>query len=96
MFEIQEDPTNQPEEAAPLPRKAVWKVSASVDEVKEKPELHRQFCRPYISRTGLIMPNMVVAEFDEDKLEEARTLYYDLLINKMWARCNWFNQGKKK
>lgn len=96
MCEILDEQTSVEEYQPPPPRKALWKVSAVEDEVKAKPELWKQFCRPYISRTGLIMPHLLVAEFDEDQLEEARTLYYELRINKMTARCNWFNQGKKK
>lgn len=95
--EINHDNDSDIDTPAPDPRPNVWKVSAEEVDLKEHRDLWVMFRRPYISRTGLIMPNRLVAEFAENQQEEARVLFYELLVRKVPATKNWldFNKGRK-
>lgn len=68
-----------------------WRLAVNQDQILRHPELAVHFKSPYITRTGLIMPNRVVVEFDHGLKNEAVALYYDIRARGLVVFRNWLD-----
>ena len=72
-------------------RVSVPQVTAKKDQLAKHPDLEPLFTRSKMTLLGYVVPNMVVASFEQDQIDEARKLYNTLGDRGLVRFRNWLD-----
>lgn len=66
-------------------------VVGKKDQLDKHPDIAHLFTKPRMTLLGYVVPNMVVADFEQDQIDEARKLYNTLGDRGLVRFRNWLD-----
>lgn len=66
-------------------------VTAKIDQLSNHPDIAHFFTQPKMSLLGYVVPNMIIANFEQENIDEARKLYNTLGDRGLVRFRNWLD-----